>query len=163
MGENARLGWMRMMDAINGTEDPSILLNGLFASRNTNADLISGAISCLVDCYRVSIEKGVRVQLFDKTMHAFMAGTSTNMRFELCRSLNAVDGRIAGLQVSELVSAIHAMRLLGCRWSHTRAEPQPLPVRVVGMPERVTITDVVRAAGTNQITGSKQVVTDAVV
>jgi hypothetical protein len=158
------LGETRMQEAINAGEDLAELLQSLCNNRQTHPDLFSGAVAILVACYQSARTAGMEVTSCDPTMASFMSRSMSSMVVELMFSLKSADGDLQGRQLSELVSSVNQLRSRGVRWDPAKPVVQPvepLAVRVVSMPDRVTTTEVRRDGKTSQIIGSTQTEADA--
>lgn len=150
----------RVIEAINDREDLAAIFNDLLTHRRACGDLIGPALYALASCYQVARDGGCDVAQCDASMAPFMAGSLNRMLFELMRNLNA-DIDAACRQISALLSAVTSARNAGNVWSIPSQPQQVIPVQVVGMPERVTKTELFRDKN-GLASGSQHIERDAV-
>jgi len=145
MTPGTTLGYRRFIEAHRRGEDLVKLLNDLLATRHQGggAEVLSGALSALMASYDALVAAGCRIHCAnDDRVDALLAGPPTARAVALSLALNAADGAAASQLLSGIVQAVQALR--GYVDWRDAPDPQPLAVRVVGMPDRITRTRIER-------------------
>lgn len=122
------------------------LLNDL--SRNQTAQtagIYSGAVSCLLGTYLAVRDAGYKCKSTDPEIDAFLQSPGSVMAAALTQKFAQADGgEWLSVRLSALVAEVVSRREKISRAPAAAAPPapEPLAVRVVGMPDRVTETSV---------------------
>lgn len=146
MNHEFQLGQSRMEEALSRNEDIGVVLTHLFLL--SSRWYLAGATAFLVGCYQKTRDAGLRPPVFDAEMATFISGTTSSMCIDLNESLRKTDMDKCAKQLTELASAVNWMRARGSTWSThaTPQRPEPIDVRITGLPARITDTKVLRDA-----------------
>lgn len=148
---STQLGYESMREVIYTGGDIAAHLNSIFGDMakhptRGNADLIGGAVSCILDCFLALREAGLATG-GAKRDRAFLSRPPALLCLDLNRALSNPDGTEAAQKVSLLVETVntHRRRL---QWTKTKREDTAQAVvqkiEIVGMPARETISAVTR-------------------
>ena len=161
----AALGFERMMDAIRTGEVLFDVLRGLMANKDAaaGAKLAGGGLMCIIECYAAMRASGMTVTCPNASLQSFMDGSRGRIICEIVQGCGAVNQSLLQLHVAALCSAVSQVRK---QISFSDAVPkainvEPLPVRLVSMPERITTMSVARDPETLEITSTTQRQVDA--
>jgi hypothetical protein len=165
MNDHNALGYRRFIEAIRSGEDLYKILTQLSATRTTQVggELFAGAIACLLDTYHSLCEASYKPTNEDRELQEFLVGGRARVAVDISRGLNGGDLHQLAKRLSALVDVVSALRGK-LTWRQPEpalpAKPEPLDVRVVAMPDRVTSTTIHRAAESMEVTGSTQIQVD---
>ena len=151
----ATLGFQRMMDAIRTDEALFDVLCGLMVNKDASvgARLAGGGLLCIVDCYCAMRGVGMTVTCANPALQPFMDGSKGRIMCEVEQGCGALDQALIQAQLKALCSAVSQVRKQ-ISFSVTVPEAvkaEPLSVRIVGMPERITSQSIERDPGTLEI------------
>lgn len=159
------VGWQALSDTLKNRGDIAGLINGMFATKTpATTDIVAGSITCLLTIYVAVRDAGHTLRFKDADLDEFMQSPGSVMAAAITLRSGRRDG---GAWLSSRLSAItHVVNLHREKMTFNEpvataaAVPEPLTVRVVGMPDRVTETNVTYDAKGN-IASTSQTERDA--
>lgn len=172
MNANQTLGYMRVIDALQGGEDIGSVMCEMANARllsQASADVFSGALGCMMDTFQKIKKAGLPVStraVKDPTLNRFMAHSYIGMSVDFLRLLDQPcdegTARELGNRLWCVCQAVNRHRkALSWRYDTPAkaAKPEPQEIRIVAMPDRKTETAVHRNAE-DEIVSTIQVQSD---
>lgn len=162
------LGYLRMIEAINAGENVPRLLLRLFKDKRkpVGAALLSGALCGLLATYSAARSAGYKAVCTDPAIKEFMSGSDDRISFDLTQALNTSDLELQSAAGEYLIALSLFCAGLKGKVSVTPVQAQvapaaaPIAVQIVGMPERVTETQVSRDTSTQEIVSTLNIQRD---
>jgi hypothetical protein len=142
MNSQQLLGFTAMQETITNGGAIDTLLNDLARGvHKGSADLYAGALSCILGSYLAVRTSGVAPRYADKDLDSFMQAGPATMAAALTQRGTAWD--VAWLStytgaIAKVVDLNRTTLKFSAPVAVAAPAPEPMPVRVIGMPERVT-------------------------
>lgn len=170
---NQTMGMTAFRDTLTSGGDIASLLGDLYInSTSTTTDIFVGAVSSLLAAYVNVRAAGLAPHVEDTDLDKFLHGAGSAMAASLTQKMAQVldsrtddaANRWMEVRLSAMVRAVVAHRdriTWPAPTAAAPAAPEPIAVRVVGMPDRVTETAVTYDTKTGDIKSTTQTERDA--